>query len=257
MCYNRNNGYIILALVRIWIHRKGWLWSWHMSVAVSHLPPKIVYDSCQINVSIQSWHNVKCIDSITMNRYSLNISINSIMLLRTYEPIQSTHKNSLNDLIKSINQLNMYVDLLRKIFDFVDLFLGFFNQLNWFSHISPSKSIDSITYFMKTNWPNHQSTRLEVEVNQFNQFCRKNELIQINQLNWVDWCTYKYATTWATCSPAPPCYGLYIVPVLTLWPRPALFTSGVLHGEFGGRQHVFRGGHHILESGKQLRRAWF
>ena len=77
---------------------------WQLRRAVSRL----VYDSCQIN-RFNRGKMWKCIDSITMNQYNLNISINSIMLLSTYEPTQSTHKNNWNDSIKSINQLNMYI----------------------------------------------------------------------------------------------------------------------------------------------------
>ena len=45
------------------------------------------------------------------------------MLLSTYESTQSSQKNDPNDSIKSINQLEKYVDLFWKIFYFVDLFL--------------------------------------------------------------------------------------------------------------------------------------
>ena len=59
-----------------------------------------------LNQSIQSWQTVKMwkwLDSITMNRYDLNILINSILLQSTYEPTQSSQKNASNDSIKSIN----------------------------------------------------------------------------------------------------------------------------------------------------------
>ena len=48
-----------------------------------------------------------CIDSITMNRYNLNIPFNSIMLLSTYEPTQSSQNNDSNDSIKSINSIHI------------------------------------------------------------------------------------------------------------------------------------------------------
>ena len=82
---------------------------------------RLVYDSSQIN---QFSHDKmwKCIDSITMNRYDLNISIHSSKLLSTYEPTQSTHKNNWNFSFKSMNRLNKYFDLFRKTLDFVDLF---------------------------------------------------------------------------------------------------------------------------------------
>ena len=159
----------------------------------------------------------KWIDSVTMNRYNLNIPINSSMLLSTCESTQSSQRNDSNDSIKSINQLNIYVDLyetssislpvsknvqfrwpfwkrsisltflgnLRVRWPFWDIL----NQFNWFNHTVPSKSIDSIAYFMKTNWLSHQSTYLETELNWFNQFCGKNELIHVNQLSRVDWYT--------------------------------------------------------------------
>ena len=76
---------------------------------------------------------------ITMNRYNLNISIYSIMLLRIYDPTESTNKNYSIDSIKSIDQLIIYVDILRKTFNFADLFgktsisLTFFRifLINW------------------------------------------------------------------------------------------------------------------------------
>ena len=95
----------------------------------------------------------------------IEVSINSIMLLRTYEPTQSTYKNNSNDSIKLINHLNIHVDLFWKLFDFfLSFFLSisiinilenlgfhwlfgiFFNQLNRLNHTSRSKSIDSSIY---------------------------------------------------------------------------------------------------------------
>ena len=43
-----------------------------------------------------------------MNRYNLDIPINSIMLLSTYESTQSSQMNDLNDSMKSINQLKTF-----------------------------------------------------------------------------------------------------------------------------------------------------
>ena len=75
-----------------------------------------------------------------MNRYTLNIAINSTMLLITYEAIQSSQKNESNDSIKSINQLIIHGDLFGKPsisliffwkvfdFDFVDFF-GIFESI--------------------------------------------------------------------------------------------------------------------------------
>ena len=74
-------------------------------VLSSLLECRLVYDSCQNN-QFSRGKIRKCIDSVTMNRYNLNISINSIMLISTYEPTQSTHKNISNDSFKSINQIN-------------------------------------------------------------------------------------------------------------------------------------------------------
>ena len=67
--------------------------------------------------SIWSRQNGKCIDSVTINRNNLNISINAIMLLSTYEPTQSTHNNISNDSIKSINQLNILLTFFGITFD--------------------------------------------------------------------------------------------------------------------------------------------
>ena len=73
-----------------------------------------------------------------------------------------------------------------------------FNQFNWFNHTSPSKSIDSVTYFMKTKWLSHQSSHFEKKLNQFNQFCKETnrfksihsvELIGIQVCKWL--CKFK------------------------------------------------------------------
>ena len=81
--------------------------AWPQSIVLQEqrqLPgSRLVHDSCQNNQfnRCKMW---KCIDSITMKRYNLNISINSTMLLSTYEPTQSTQKDISNESIKSINQ---------------------------------------------------------------------------------------------------------------------------------------------------------
>ena len=79
------------------------------------------------------------------------------------------------------------LSLFWKTFDFVDLSWDILNQFNWFIHILSLRSIGSVTYFMKTIWLTHQSAHFEKEMNQFSQFCGKNESIQINQLGRVDW----------------------------------------------------------------------
>ena len=117
-----------------------------------------------------------------------------------YEPTQSTHKNNSNYSIKSINELNILLTFLKKTFDFVDLHLEklrfrwpFFSifWINWTDSIIPvTQSINSITYFMKTNWLNHQSSRLEKELNQFNQFCRK-KWINSNQSTQSSWLVHQ------------------------------------------------------------------
>ena len=127
------------------------------------------------------------------------------MLLSTYESTQSSQKNDSNDSVKSINQLNIYVDLFLETFNFVDLlwktfeisftfFWDILNQFNWFNNTSLSNSIESVTYFMKTNWLSHQSAHLEKELNQLELILRKNESIQINRLSLVDW--YTSLVTW-------------------------------------------------------------
>ena len=88
----------------------------------------------------------KCIDSITMNRYNLNVPINSIMLLGTYESTQSlikSIKNDSNDSIKSVNQLNIYVDIFGKTFYSVDLFCKTLISLTflWIFWINSNDSI--------------------------------------------------------------------------------------------------------------------
>ena len=62
------------------------------------------------------------------------------------------------------------------------------NQFNGFNRTTPSKSIGSVTYFMKTNWLSHRSTHLEKELNQFNQFCGKwIDPNQSTQSSWLVW----------------------------------------------------------------------
>ena len=122
---------------------------------------RLVYDSRQINLFSRGkmW---KCFDSVTMNRYNSNIPINSIMCLSTYESSQSRLKNGSNDSVKSINQLIIYIccrlgkhDISLTFFLenvwFHWLFWDILNLFNWFNHTSPSKSIDSVTHFMKRN----------------------------------------------------------------------------------------------------------
>ena len=144
----------------------GWFPQPHTLRASVYVVLRLVYDSCQIN----QFNNGKmwiCIDSITMNRYYLNIPTNSIMLLSTYELTQSIQKNDSNALIKSNNQLNIYLLTFLESLPFRWPFLenvrfrwpfwDILNQLNRFNRTSPSKSIGSVTYLTKTNWLSHQS----------------------------------------------------------------------------------------------------
>ena len=129
----------------------------------------------------------KCIDSITINRYNLNISINSIMLLSTYESTQSTHKNNSNDSIKSLNQLNMLLPFFGR--PSISLtFLAFFD--NWIDSIIPfaqSKSIQSSTLWKRIDSITNQLIGKGTE--SIPSILRKNKSIQISQLNRVDWYT--------------------------------------------------------------------
>ena len=76
--------------------------------------------------------------------------------------------------------------LFWEAFDFVDLFWDIWNHFNWFNHTSPSKSIYSVTHFVKTDWLSHQSTHLEKERNQFNQSCGKiNRFKSINSVDLI------------------------------------------------------------------------
>ena len=63
-----------------------------------------------------------------MNRYNLNMSINSIMLLSTYGSTQSTQKDDSNDSIKSISQLNECVDFFENV-RFRRPVLGYFESI--------------------------------------------------------------------------------------------------------------------------------
>ena len=70
------------------------------------------------------------------------------MLINTYEPTQSTHKNNSTDSINPINQLNIYAELFWKTFDFVDLFKDFLltqSPINSLGKV-PTGSIQSILW---------------------------------------------------------------------------------------------------------------
>ena len=158
---------------------------------------RLVYDSCQNNLFSRGkmW---KCIASITMNLYSWNISINSTMLLSTYEPTQLTRKNVSNDSIKSIDQLNILLTVFGKTSISLIVFgkssisltvLSIF-WFNWIkSIILVAQSIDSTTYPVETNWSiTNQLTWKRNWINSIN-FIEKNESVQIYQLIRVDWYT--------------------------------------------------------------------
>ena len=61
-------------------------------------------------------------------------------------------------------------------------FIDCFNRLN---QTNRAKWIDSVAFSAAIYRLNHQSTRLDRESNQFNQYLRKNRY----QLNWIDWYT--------------------------------------------------------------------
>ena len=144
-----------------------------------------------------------------MNRYYLNIPINSIILLSTYQSAQSSQK--MTQIIQSDQSINskhmltcygnssflltFYLENIRFRWPFLEnvrfcwTFLGFFNQFNWFNHASPSKSIDSVTLFMKTNWLGHQSTHLER--NWIALVNLAEEWVNLNQSTQSSWLVYK------------------------------------------------------------------
>ena len=81
--------------------------------------------------------------------------------------------------------LNTYMNRLI----LVDLFLENvrLNQFNWFNNRSPSKSVDSVIHFIRTNWLSHQWTDFEKELNQFNQLRRnKEEMKWFKSINSVE-----------------------------------------------------------------------
>ena len=104
-------------------------------------------------------------------KYKSNQSINSIYMLTFFG------KSSIS------------LPFFWKTFDFVDLcwhFWDILNQFNWFYHTSPSKSIDSVTYFMKANWLSHQSNHAEKELNRISQFFRKmNRFKSVNSVELI------------------------------------------------------------------------
>ena len=116
-------------------------------------PFRLVYDSCQINQfnRVKMW---KCIDSITMNRHILNISINSIMLLHMNRLNQITRITQMIQSNQSINSI--YCWSCSENLQFCWLFFKHF-LINWINSIIPVaedqsaqshtlwKRIDSIT----------------------------------------------------------------------------------------------------------------
>ena len=147
----------------------------------------------------------KCIHSITMNRYNLNILINSIMLLSTCESTQSSQKNDSNDSINSINQLNIHVDLFGnssisltclanirfcwpfwEMFDFVDLFWETLDFVAFWGYFESIQLIHS-----------YQS----LKVNRISHLLYENELTQspINSLeknNWINAINFAEKMNW-------------------------------------------------------------
>ena len=109
----------------------------------------------------------------------------------TYESSQSSQKNDSDVSIKSINQLNMCIHFLENLFCWrffgkraISLtFLGFFESIQLIQSYQ-CLTIDSVTYFMKTNWLGHQATHLEKELNQFDQFSEK--MNRFKSINWVE-----------------------------------------------------------------------
>ena len=136
------------------------------------------------NESIQSWQNVKMYwfnrhESVYLeytnqfNHVTKCIWIHSIKSKEWLKWFQS-----ISELIVLYADLfgkpSFTLTFFRKTFHFIDLFWYVWNQFNWFKHTSPSKWIDSVTYFMKTFWLSHQSNHFKKELNQFSQFCGKN-----------------------------------------------------------------------------------
>ena len=83
-----------------------------------------------------------------------------------------------------------FVELFQKIFDFVDLY-GILNQFNWFNHASQSlkaKRLNHLLYENKLTKSSINSLGKGTESIQ-SILQKKNESIQINQINQVDWHT--------------------------------------------------------------------
>ena len=104
----------------------------------------------------------KGIDSITMSRYNLNISINSIMLLSTYEPAKLSQKSNWSDSIKSIKSIYLWPFLGKYSISLTFLqnlryrllFLVFF-LINWIDSTIPvaqSQSTQSPTPLLWNLW---------------------------------------------------------------------------------------------------------
>ena len=133
-----------------------------------------------------------------MNWYNLNISIDSILLLRTYEPTQLIHKNNSNYSIESINQLIINFDLFSENPRFRSPVLTFFESIDLIQSYQSLK-VNLLNYIPFENELTQFTNQLAWKKNWINpiNFAEKNESIQFNQLNRVDWYTnLKRSLSW-------------------------------------------------------------
>ena len=133
-----------------------------------------------------------------MNRYNLNILT---QIKRMTQMIQSN---------QSIN--SVYVGESSPFWGKSSIWpiLEYYESIQLIQSTSPSKSIDSVTYFMKTNRLSHQSNHLEKELNRLSQFFgKRNRFKSINSVETASkiLCRYQRCRylqeTWTYPFPAP------------------------------------------------------
>ena len=159
---------------------------------------RFVYDSCQFN-QFNIGKMWKCIDSNTMNRYNLNIPINSIMLLITY-------MNRLNQLTRITQMIQSGQSItsiccwpfIRKTFGkHLGYIFSIFEPIELYSIIPIGQSQSTQSLLYESELTQSPITSLGKGTESINQFCGKKmirfksiksiELIELIGMQiWID-----------------------------------------------------------------------
>ena len=141
---------------------------------------------CSLGVRLYTTH-AKSINSVVAKcENNLNIPINSIMLLSTYESIQSSQRTDSYDSIKSINQLKIYVDLFWEIFNFVHLFgIFWINSIDTIIPAPQSQSTQSPTLWKRIDSVTNQLTWERNWIDSINFAEKMNWFKSINSVEMI------------------------------------------------------------------------